>query len=58
MAQRKFLRQLSGFNDDDEPFPRLFVVDFNYGSASEVDSDKVSYLADFNICYISFVTYI
>ncbi|KAK2167471.1 hypothetical protein LSH36_27g04002 [Paralvinella palmiformis] len=40
MAQRKFLRQIANFNQGDDPFPRLFVVDFNYSSRAENEADK------------------
>ncbi len=33
MAQRKLLRQLAGYVEDQEPFPRLFVADLNYDPA-------------------------
>jgi len=47
MAQRKFLRQIANFNQGDDPFPRLFVVDFNYSSRAENEADKVSYVTSF-----------
>ena len=45
MAQRKFLRQVSGYTEETEPFPRLFVADFNYSenNNSATDQDKVTH---------------
>ena len=41
MAQRKFLRQVSSYLNEDTLYPRLFVVDLNYDPSS---SSQVSML--------------
>lgn len=37
MAQRKLLRQLVSYTDQDDPYPRLFVADLNYDPDSNND---------------------
>ena len=34
MAQRKFLRQVSTYVKNTDPYPRLFVADLNYDPSS------------------------
>ena len=40
MAQRKFLRQLSSYSDQLDPFPRLFVADLNYVPEEEDEEES------------------
>ena len=41
MAQRKFLRQLSGYTNQLDPYPRIFIADLNYDTDEDVNETDI-----------------